>query len=66
MYNPEKPSTLCTQIQDDDKQSKTHVLYTTMRKETQITYIRHQLSYKTTGGINKGYPTPANIDFVNG
>jgi hypothetical protein len=37
-----------------------------MRKETQITYIRHQLSYKTTGGINKGYPTPANIDFVNG
>jgi hypothetical protein len=47
MDNPEKLATLGTQ--DEDKQNKNttqHVLDTTTRKQTQITYIRHEPSYK--------------------
>ena len=47
MDNPEKLATQGTQ--DEDKQNKNttqHVLDTTTRKQTQITYIRHESSYK--------------------
>jgi len=47
MDNPEKQGT-----QDDDIQNKNrtqYVLDTTIRKETQITLIRHESSYNTGG-----------------
>ena len=47
--NPEKLATQGTQ--DEDKQNKNttrNVLDTTMRKQAQITSIRHEVSYKRT------------------
>ena len=45
--NPEKLATYCTQ--DEEKQSKNttqYVLDATIRKQTQITYIGHEPTYK--------------------
>jgi len=47
MDNPEKAATKGTQ--DDDKQNKStaqYMLDTTIHKQTQVTYIRHESSYK--------------------
>jgi hypothetical protein len=47
MDNPEKLATKGTQ--DEDKQNKNttqYVLETTIGKQTQITYVRHEPSYK--------------------
>ena len=49
MDNPDKPATQGTQ--DEDEQSKNttqYVLDTAMRKQTQLTEIRHEPSYKYT------------------